>query len=93
MDSVGQILATYDKGKKFQIFGFGGIPPGKQEVSHCFPINFDEKLRTHHHHHHEPNKVENLKMNYKESLKVVKLDGPTMFHPVIKHIKQMLQSL
>jgi len=32
-------LLPYDGDKNIPLFGFGGIPKGATEVSHCFPIN------------------------------------------------------
>lgn len=49
MDSVGQILETYDRGKKFHLFGFGGIPkvsadaPDRGQVSSFFPIKYADE--------------------------------------------------
>ena len=35
------ILLNYDADKKIPVFGFGGIPEGKEEVSHCYPLTGD----------------------------------------------------
>ena len=40
--SCGEIIAYYDSDQLFPVYGFGGIPKGKKEVSHCFNINFNE---------------------------------------------------
>ena len=62
------ILAYYDKDQLFPVYGFGGSPEGKKEVSHCFNINFDDK---------DPNAkgVDSIITLYKQSLKKVKLLG------------------
>jgi hypothetical protein len=38
---VGDILNQYDSDNVYPFYGFGGAPTfmGKQEVSHCFPLN------------------------------------------------------
>ena len=41
--SVGSILAEYDSDQMFPVFGFGAKVPQYQGVSHCFPLNFDDK--------------------------------------------------
>ena len=40
--SCGDIIANYDYGQLFLIYGFGGIPPNEKKVNHCFNINFNE---------------------------------------------------
>ena len=73
------ILAYYDSDQLFPVYGFGGIPEGKKEVSHCFNINLNDN---------DPNVkgVDNIIAFYKESLKKVKLLGPTLFSPVISKV-------
>ena len=77
--SCGDILAYYDSDQLFPVYGFGGIPEGKKEVSHCFNINLNDN---------DPNVkgVDNIIAFYKESLKKVKLLGPTLFSPVISKV-------
>ena len=77
--SCGDIIAYYDTDQLFPVYGFGGIPDGQKEVSHCFNINFNEN---------DPNiiKVDNIIKFYKESLEKVKLYGPTHFSPVIRKV-------
>ena len=78
--SCGDIIAYYDSDELFPVYGFGGIPEGKKEVSHCFNINFSKNNEPYIH------KVENIIKFYKASLKKVKLSTPTYFSPVIKKI-------
>ena len=62
----------------FPVYGFGGIPPDSNEVSHCFNINFDDNP--------EIQTVDNIIKKYKESLEKVTFSGPTNFAPVIKKV-------
>ena len=39
IQQVGAILEPYDYNKLFPTFGFGAIPFGMAQVSHCFPLN------------------------------------------------------
>lgn len=43
---IGKILENYDYERKFPVFGFGGIPrhTGINNVSHCFPMNGNERF-------------------------------------------------
>ena len=77
--SCADIIAYYDSDQLFPVYGFGGIPDGSEEVSHCFNINFNND---------DPNisQVDNILKFYKESLKKVKLNGPTYFSYVIKKV-------
>ena len=76
--SCGKIIANYDYDQLFPVYGFGGIPPNSNKVSHCFNINFDENP--------EIQTVENIIKKYKESLDKVTFSGPTNFAPVIKKV-------
>ena len=78
--SCGDIIAYYDSDELFPVYGFGGIPEGNKEVSHCFNINFSKD--------NDPNihRVDNIIQFYKESLKKVKLSSPTFFSPVIRKV-------
>ena len=40
--SCGDIIAYYDSDQLFLVIGFGGIPEGQTETSHCFNINFSK---------------------------------------------------
>jgi len=79
--SFGNILSHYDKSNSvpsIPVFGFGGIPKGKNLISHCFNINGMTN----------PNidGIENVIKIYKESLKKVKLLGPTKINLLIKAV-------
>ena len=39
INSCGKIIANYDYDQLFPVYGFGGIPPNSNNVSHCFNIN------------------------------------------------------
>ena len=73
------IIANYDSDQLFPVYGFGGIPPGKKEVSHCFNVNFSEN---------DPNikGIDNVIKFYKESLDKIKLYSPTKFEDVIRKV-------
>ena len=77
--SCGDIIAYYDSDELFPVYGFGGIPQGSEEVSHCFNINFNKD---------NPNikGIDNVLKIYKESLKKIEFYGPTYFSPVIKKV-------
>ena len=77
--SCGDIIVYYDSDQLFPVYGFGGIPDGQKEVSHCFNINFNEN---------DPNiiNIDNIIKFYKESLEKVELFGPTLFSPVIQKV-------
>jgi len=77
--SCGKIIANYDYDQLFPVYGFGGIPPNSDNVSHCFNINFNED-------NPEIQTLENVIKYYKESLNKVKFSGPTNFAPVIKKV-------
>lgn len=36
--SVGSILESYADKREFAVYGFGGIPNGYSDVSHCFSL-------------------------------------------------------
>jgi len=77
--SCGGNLAYYDKTQAFPVFGFGGIPKGKNILSHCFNINGLPN----------PNikgGLEEVIKTYKKSLKSVKLLGPTRFSELIQNV-------
>jgi len=82
---VGQVLEPYDADKSFAVYGFGGIPPGHQITSHCFPINGN---------FNQPKifGIENVTKAYHETLPMIGLSGPTFFAPVLnefgKHVRQ-----
>ena len=77
--SCEDIISNYNTNQLFPVYGFGGIPEGKKEVSHCFNINFN---------YSDPNilGIDNIIKFYKESLEKVKLYGPTFFSPLIRKV-------
>ncbi len=77
--SCGGNLSYYDKSQSFAVFGFGGIPKGKNSLSHCFNINGNDIPII-------KGGLENVIKVYKESLKTVKLLGPTRFSELIKTV-------
>ena len=85
IQSVGKILESYAYKKRFNGFGFGGIPPNSIEgVSHCFELNGNS----------EQPAVEGLQKLievYKDNLQKVKLWGPTMFHKILDRVMTMIK--
>lgn len=77
MTAVGEILVNYDHDKKFALYGYGGIPPGKEEADHAFALTMDETDP-------EVEGVEGMLTCYAEAITAVKLYGPTNFADVIK---------
>jgi hypothetical protein len=81
MSAVGKILNTYAYKHKFMAYGFGGIPKDSKDgkVSHCFPLNGNEK---------DPSidGLDKLMKTYRDSLSEVKLYGPTLFEDVHKKV-------
>lgn len=76
--ACGNIISSYDSDNLYPVYGFGGIPDGSKETSHCFNINFED----------DPNigGMENIIKEYKESLSKVKLSFPTKFASVINKV-------
>jgi len=77
--SCGGMLSYYDKSQAFPVFGFGGIPKGKNVISHCFNVNGMPN----------PNVLgglENVIKTYKDSLKEVKLLGPSRVSELIQNV-------
>ena len=79
INSCGKIIANYDYDQLFPVYGFGGIPPNSNKVSHCFNINFNEDSP-------EIQTIDNIIKKYKESLDKVTFSGPTYFAPVINKV-------
>ena len=76
--SVCEILLCYDYDKKVKMYGFGGIPAGKSEVSHCFPLDGEGN---------DGDGIEGLDgimAAYQNALMGVTLNGPTYFSGIIK---------
>ena len=79
IESCGNVLKYYDADQLFPVYGFGAILPGEEEVSHCFPINFNNE---------DPNiyLIENILKVYHDCLNKITLHGPTKFSPIIKTV-------
>ena len=76
--ACGNILAYYDSDQSFPLFGFGGVPNGRSNVEHCFPLNFTSNPCV--------NGVNEMIQIYKESLRKAELSGPTYFAPLLNNI-------
>ncbi|XP_075994254.1 copine-3-like [Genypterus blacodes] len=77
--AVGLVIQDYDSTKRFPVFGFGAKVPPSWQVSHEFPINFNQA---------NPfcEGIEGVVSAYQQCLPQVKLYGPTNFAPVINHV-------
>uniref|UniRef100_A0A672QBC0 Copine-8-like n=1 Tax=Sinocyclocheilus grahami TaxID=75366 RepID=A0A672QBC0_SINGR len=77
--AVGEIIQDYDSDKMFPALGFGAKLPPDGRVSHEFPLNGNPE---------NPycSGIEGVLEAYYQSLKSVRLYGPTYFSPVINHV-------
>uniref|UniRef100_A0A673GBD3 Copine-8-like n=1 Tax=Sinocyclocheilus rhinocerous TaxID=307959 RepID=A0A673GBD3_9TELE len=77
--AVGEIIQDYDSDKLFPALGFGAKLPPDGHVSHEFPLNGNPE---------NPycSGIEGVLEAYYQSLKSVRLYGPTYFSPVINHV-------
>uniref|UniRef100_A0A7N8WLK0 Copine VIII n=1 Tax=Mastacembelus armatus TaxID=205130 RepID=A0A7N8WLK0_9TELE len=77
--AVGEIIQDYDSDKMFPALGFGAKLPPDGRVSHEFALNGNPQ---------NPycNGIEGVLEAYYQSLKSVRLYGPTHFSPVINHV-------
>ncbi|CAG5957582.1 unnamed protein product [Menidia menidia] len=77
--AVGEIIQDYDSDKLFPALGFGAKLPPDGRVSHEFPLNGNPQ---------NPycNGIDGVMEAYYQSLKSVRLYGPTHFSPVINHV-------
>ena len=92
IQSVCEILIDYDKDKLIQVYGFGGVPSGfqdlelpKNKVSHFFPLSGDW-------HHCAGQGIDGVFSLYTQALEKVKLSGPTLFAPMFKEIIDFTES-
>ena len=83
--SCGTIVGYYDRDQIFPCYGFGGIPNGQNNVSHCFNINFKESPDIY--------LIDNVIKAYKESFNKITLYGPTYFAPIIKKVMNDLKNI
>ncbi|TSM52260.1 Copine-8 [Bagarius yarrelli] len=77
--AVGEIIQDYDSDKMFPALGFGAKLPPYGRVSHEFPLNGNPE---------NPycSGIAGVIEAYYQSLKSVRLYGPTYFSPVINHV-------
>ncbi|GAA6093197.1 copine-8 isoform X1 [Tachysurus ichikawai] len=77
--AVGEIIQDYDSDKMFPALGFGAKLPPHGRVSHEFALNGNPE---------NPycSGIEGVIEAYYQSLKNVRLYGPTYFSPVINHV-------
>lgn len=78
IEKCGNIVAKYDYDQLFPVYGFGGVPPGKNEVSMCFPLNgqSNPEIKT----------IETIVNEYRIKCPKIQFSGPTKFSPVIKEV-------
>lgn len=88
IEKIGNILDFYAHKHKYWAYGFGATLPGESDVSHCFPLNKNDKDAS------ITGLGEVLRL-YRKTLKEVQLNGPTRFHQVLetfnKEVKSRLQ--
>ncbi|KAM6973457.1 copine-8-like [Aplochiton taeniatus] len=77
--AVGEIIQDYDSDKMFPALGFGAKLPPDGRVSHEFALN-GNPLNPY------CSGIEGVMEAYYQSLKSVRLYGPTHFSPVINHV-------
>lgn len=70
--AVGGILEAYDSDKTFEVWGFGGKPPGMRDVSHCFSLADGNVVG-----------VPGIINAYRTCLAGVELSGPTLFSHIL----------
>ena len=81
LEAVGTILANYDSDQQYPFYGFGAIPPGQKEVSHCFPISGDQQIKG----------IDNVLAAYRALAPKVQMAGPTFFAPVLRQAIQHVE--
>ncbi|GAM22655.1 hypothetical protein SAMD00019534_058300, partial [Acytostelium subglobosum LB1] len=77
--SVGNALAPYDFDGWIPTYGFGAVPPGRNDTSHCFPMNLTQDPRA--------RGVEGVLDTYYQNITRVELSGPTKFAPLIEKVR------
>ncbi|XP_030612092.1 copine-3-like [Archocentrus centrarchus] len=77
--AVGNVIQDYDSNKMFPVFGFGAQVPPSWQVSHLFPVNFNQA-------HPFCAGIEGVVDAYRQCLPQLKLWGPTNFSPIISHV-------
>nr|XP_054589497.1 copine-8 isoform X3 [Nothobranchius furzeri] len=84
--AVGEIIQDYDSDKMFPALGFGAKLPPDGRVSHEFPLNGNPQ---------NPycNGIDGVLEAYYQSLKSVRLYGPTHFSPVINHVARYASAI
>ena len=83
LHSVSQILLNYDGDKQVPVYGFGGKINGM--TSHCFHVNFNPN---------NPNVsgLEEIMRSYRNALRYVELNGPTLFAQFLGKIVAEIES-
>ena len=75
----------YDRDNQIRLFGFGGIPKGMKEVSHCFPLNGNNDNPE------VEGGVDNILELYTRTISEIGLSGPTFFSPVLENFQKILE--
>ena len=83
LHAVSDILLNYDTDKQVPVYGFGGRINGN--TSHCFPLNFNEQ---------DPSVygIDGIMNSYRDALRVVELNGPTLFAQIISNAVIMAEN-
>mmetsp|Transcript_3269 Transcript_3269/g.4610 ORF Transcript_3269/g.4610 Transcript_3269/m.4610 type:complete len:592 (+) Transcript_3269:72-1847(+) len=85
---IGNVIEFYDSDKKFPVFGFGGKQGGTETVSHCFAANGNPSEPDA---HPQPG-VAGILQTYYNSMKQIRLSGPTLFAPLLAEAAALAQS-
>lgn len=82
--SCGKIISSYDSDNQYPVFGFGGIPKGKFDTDHAFPLTFSSNPCVF--------GIEGILNSYKNALTVCELSGPTFFAPLLNRVYEFVSS-
>ena len=81
--NVGGVLENYDYDRSFPVYGFGGVPKHLHQVTcnHCFAINGNPSNPS-------INSVFGILGEYRRTLPLIQLSGPTLFAPLLKEFNK-----
>jgi len=76
--ACGSIVCHYDSDQLYQVYGFGAVIPPNVNTNHCFNLTFKDNANV--------KGIEGIIKTYKKSLKILQLDGPTYFTPLLRNM-------
>jgi copine 1/2/3 len=77
--NITEILEVYNKDKIIHLYGFGGIPKGRNKISHCFELGIASNTR------------EALDI-YRQTLPTIQFSRPTNFNEIILKAQEMCEN-